>query len=159
VRIISGRRRRGNSRLRSLALLCALSFSACVTSSGAQSPPPEFDLDKAVEESLGTFDEKGRLHNETEKAYALPDIGAFFGFYPESGDLATGLTFELYDKKWKRGFLNKFKYDLFISEQRMGFGIGRKVVPVIDITVSAVFSRNFETNDWEWGLSFGLVKF
>lgn len=117
-----------------LLLACSSSYSA----------DDDFDL--------GNFDNNGVLHNKAERAYRLPDIGAFLAVYPKPGDLALGLSLELFDE-------NDWKIDFVVSEQRLGFSLGRKIFPVIDITVAGVFSRNFNTNEYQWGLSVGLVKF
>jgi hypothetical protein len=109
---------------------------------------------------IGDFEEKSEvLHNPAEKTYYLPDIGAFAAYFPSTGDLATGLSIELHDKRHRRGFLNKFKYDIFISEQRYGLAIGKKIFPVIDVTLSAVFSRDLDRDENTWGFSLSLVKF
>lgn len=112
-----------------------------------------------VEEVIGHFDEDEKLHNATEKTYKLPDLGAFVAYFPGTGDLATGLSIELHDKQHRRGMLNWFKYDLFLSDQRVGLAFGRKIFPVIDITISAVYSRDFERNEDVWGFSLSLVDF
>lgn len=151
------------SRRRAFVLLSLLLLVSPLTSSWAQpndSPHGEIvDAGPSVEDVIGTFDDKDVLHNEAEKVYNLPDIGAFAAYFPETGSLATGISVELYDRRHRRGLLNWFKYDLFISEQRMGIALGRKVIPVIDITVSAVWSRDFDRDENMWGFSLGLVKF
>lgn len=108
---------------------------------------------------LGTFTEDGVLHNQTEKTYRLPDMGVFVGFFPERGDLASGLLVELHDRRHRRGLLNWFKLDATFSDQRVGIAIGRKLIPVIDVSVSVIFSRDFERDEYAWGLSMGLIKF
>lgn len=154
--------RLGGLRLAAMTLL--LSTSLSVSSGLCWKRPLEADeiLEPhalTVENAIGEFDENDVLHNDTEPAYTLPDIGAFVTYYPETGDLATGISVELHDRRNRRGLLNWFKWDLQISEQRLGLAIGRKVIPVIDITVSAVWSRDFDLHENMWGLSFGLVKF
>jgi hypothetical protein len=139
--------------LLSFVLLCVLCFASVPTSSYAQREEP------SVEDVIGNFDDNDVLHNATEKTYRLPDIGAFAAYFPESGDLATGISVELHDRRHRRGLLNWFKYDLFISEQRLGVAIGRKFIPVLDVTISAVYSRDFDRDENVWGFSFGLIKF
>lgn len=150
-----------NSHLKKFALLCGLFFVSLATSSLAQSHN-DFDSpngEPTVEEVIGRFDKNEVLHNEAEKAYSLPDIGAFAAYFPATGDLATGISIELHDRRYRRGLLNWFKYDLFISEQRLGLALGRKLIPVVDVTFSAVYSRDFDRNEDVWGFSFGLIKF
>lgn len=113
----------------------------------------------SVEDAIGDFDNDGVLHNPTEKTYRLPDMGAFVAYFPATGDVATGLSVELYDRRHRRGMFNWFKYDLFISEQRLGIAIGRKIFPVVDITISVVYSRDFDRDEDVWGFSASLIKF
>ena len=136
-------------------LFAALSLGLVRSSSADESSP----AGPSLEDVLGTFDEDGKLHNQTEKTYRLPDMGAFVAYYPGSETLATGILVELHDKKHRPGALNWFKYDLMISEQRLGLALGRKVFPVIDITISAVYSRDFERNDSTWGFALSLIDF
>lgn len=168
----SGRPRRNGSRLLRSALLSGLWLILSAASSSAQIPPrdcltledydgPEVhrDDEPIVESVIGSFDEADRLHNQTEKTYKLPDIGVFAAYFPETGDLATGLSVELYDRKHRRGLINWFKWDLMVSEQRLGLAMGRKIFPVIDVTLSLVYSRDFDRHQEAWGFSVGLVKF
>lgn len=139
-------------------LLFAVWLWTLPTSSWAK-PPLSEETEVSLEEVVGTFDEDGTLHNETEKAYSLPDIGIFTAFFPDSGDLATGLSIELYDRRYRRGLLSLFKYDLQVSEQRLGISIGRKLIPVIDFTVGVSISRDFDRDETTAGISFSIVKF
>ena len=155
--IASGRRRLVTTHVPRWVVLFVALFIGLVQPSWAEEE--EEPAPPTVEDILGNFDEDGTLHNETEKTYTLPDMGAFVAYYPATGDLATGLLVELYDEQDRRGLLNWFKYDLHLSEQRLGLALGRKVFPVIDITFSAVYSRDFDRNEDIWGFSVSLVDF
>lgn len=157
----SGSGRVGSTRSRSLALLFVLCFGLLSTPSWADDtaasetpPPPGWD-----ESILGSFDEEGRLHNETEKTYSLPDIGVFFGYFPKTDSLSTGMSVELFDRNHRRGVLNKIKWDLVIAEQRLGVSAGFKFIPVLDLTAMVFYTRDYNHDRYVWGLGLGLVKF
>lgn len=154
----SGARRLAATRRLCLLVLFVV-WSIGLTSPSWAQPKPSEEKAPSVEDILGDFDEDEVLHNATEKTYNLPDMGAFAAYFPKTNDLATGISIELHDKQRRRGMLNWFKYDLYISEQRLGLAFGRKIFPVIDITVSAVYSRDFERNEDVWGFSVSLVDF
>jgi hypothetical protein len=107
---------------------------------------------------IGTFDAAGRLHNPTEKTWKLPDIGLFAGAFP-GGKLASGMVVEVHDRTHRHGVLNWFKVDAVVAEQRLGIMVGRKLFPVIDLTVGLIFSRDFETDQFRVGLGVSLIKF
>lgn len=145
---------------KSFAWLCGILLTIWWTSSRASADStPATPSTSDVAAVIGSFDGKGKLSNPTEKTYRLPDIGVYAAYYPTHGDLATGMSVELYDRRNRRGLFNWFKYDMMVSDHRLGLAIGRKLYPVIDLTVSVVYSRDFQRDEHNWGLSVGLVKF
>ena len=145
-----------------MVLLFVLSYWLLPTHSLADSEarPPRYEWDDAtVEEVIGTFDEEGRLHNETEKTYRLPDIGIFAGYFPKTDSLSTGMSVEIFDRQHRRGLLNKLKWDVVIAEQRLGVSAGWKLVPVIDLNLMIFYTRDYDSDRYVWGLGLGLVKF
>ncbi len=119
--------------------------------------PPENET--LIREVLGDFDAEGRLHNSTERVYQFPDIGVWTGYFPSTDDLSAGLSVELHDRSHQRGFINWFKVDALVAEQRLGIAVGRKLVPIIDFTVSIYLTRDFDRDDWTCGLGLGITKF
>lgn len=149
--------------LRTLAISFLISFGNCTTVSWANEPlepptPPEW-TDESLEETIGKFDEEGRLHNETEKTYRLPAIGVFAGYFPESHDLSTGLSVEISDRYKRHGLFRNVRFDLVVAEQKIGLSAGYVVFPVVDITAMTFFVRDFDRNEYTWGLGFGIIKF
>ena len=135
--------------LKAWAIACLL----LLTSSTARSETP------SVENTIGTFDSSGKLHNPTERTYRFPDVGVFAAYYPKTSSLASGLSVEFMDHSWNRRWWRRSVGALQVSDERLGLALGIKLVPVIDFTVSVVFSRSFRDDVNEWGLSFGVVKF
>jgi hypothetical protein len=157
----SGSGRAAGTRSKNWALAFTLFCWLLPTPSWAdtEAPPPPELTDSTVEDAIGTFDEEGRLHNETEKTYTLPEIGIFIGYFPKTDSLSTGMSVEIVDRQHRRGALNKFKWDLVIAEQRLGVSAGWKIVPVIDLNLMIFYTRDFNHDRYVWGLGLGLIKF
>lgn len=150
-----------SSRKLKLLMLCGLSWMSvfgCSPREAPRNPITAKLVEPTIESTIGHF-EGEKLHNSTEKTYRLPNIGAFASYFPRTRSIASGLLVELYDKKQKRGLFNWFKYDLHVSEQRLGLAVGRKIFDPIDGTASIVYSRDFDRRQHTWGLAFSLVKF
>jgi hypothetical protein len=69
------------------------------------------------------------------------------------------MSVELFDRKHRRGLLNKIKWDLVIAEQRLGVSAGCKFIPVLDLTAMVFYTRDYNHDRYVWGLGLGLVKF
>lgn len=157
-------KRKGRGFLRKISLaLFLISLILLTPSLRAQEYPSDTPHGQVheikVEDVIGDFDEDEFLSNDTEDAYRLPDIGVFTGYFPSTDSLTTGIVVELHDRKHRQGLLNWFKVDALLSEQRLGISIGRKLIPVVDITMGIVISRDFQRDEYSLGFALSMIKF
>ena len=99
--------------------------------------------------------ENGKL--KQDEISKLPEISTMF-LIGKNDTFKPAIGIELFHKR-HRPRTSKLKWEIHLADQEVGFGFGRIIVPIVNLTVGPYVSWNFKEKSKQVGIRFGIFKF